>query len=166
MKRNPNVIWPGDWVEIVDPRVVKRVGYPKSVDDYKVIVRDRFSDQLAAIFPHTRLISVVAERAQRRVIHEIAYMLAKEDGFGGPDRTIHLEERPDLRGRTCQVTEIKTCMTGRYYAPSSWRDSYGESDFESGGLANQHCHRLLCINTGEWISCGKIWIPASHVKKP
>jgi len=168
---NRKVIRVGDWVKIVVPRFVERVGYPRSLKDYKGAVEVLYKEQLDAIFEKRdrrgilRAPPFVEWRARERVVHEIAYMLARQDGFGGRDRTMHFKEVPEMDGKMVQVQRVRTCMTGTYYAPSC----DGE-DYEPGGLDGQKRHRLLLVKSG-WsggLNLGffdpdDYWVPVEHV---
>lgn len=138
----------GDWVEIVVPRFVTRVGYPKTLDDYKKDIEEKqcilLSTLLSGYQPGHR-----RDLAKQRIVHELAYLAAKDDGFGGRERSLHFEDHPELQGRLCQVYGVVTRMTGTYYPPCTSRGwGYGgyEEEYEPGGLANQKCHRLLRIS--------------------
>lgn len=135
MKRNPNLIRENDRVRIVVPKIVTRVGYPKAVKDYLAQAEERYGAQLRKDITH--------EWAVGKVLQQIAYGLAKTDGFGGRERSLHLEEKPELLGQEFTVSGIRTVQTGTYYPPSGGYDAYnGDYDYEPGGLMNMKAHRL------------------------
>lgn len=124
----------GDWVKIVTPKIVLRVGYPKTVDDFIPIAKEHFKNTLTAVFGYNTNLD--------RVYRELAYQLLKKAGFGGRERSLHLLDQPHLAGVTVQVQRVRTVMTGRYY-PSSGGGDYYTDDYEPAGLADQKAHRLI-----------------------
>jgi hypothetical protein len=149
---NKNIIRVGDRVKIVVPSIMLRVGYPKTVGDYEQAAKEAYGAQLWRD---------MSGRCAELAIRQIAYGLAKKDGFGGRARTMHLREVPELLGREFTVHSMRTVQTGTYYKPRSSGD--GE-DWEPGGLDDRQDHRLA----SGWGWCGKNmseWIPVKHLLK-
>lgn len=152
-----DVIRAGDFVRVVVPKVVTRVGYPKSVQDYLADVRGAHAPALTA-FLQQLLGSKLKRRGllglpgevqpylRKKVEHELAYLLAKLDGFGGRERSLHMRDAPELGGEVMRVVSVRSVMTGTYYAPSGTSPSmFDEGDYEPGGLMNQTRHRLASV---------------------
>lgn len=136
-----------DRVRVVIPKVVVRVGYPKAVVDYLEIARTKYGAQLR----HD-----MGDHLVERALHQIAYGLAKTDGFGGNERSLHMKDCPELLGHEFNVSGIRTVLTGTYYPPYEHRDMSGLPDYEPGGLTDRKAHRLvtgLCFYE----------IPAAHL---
>lgn len=157
-KKNPNIIRVGDWVRIVTPKIVTRVGYPKSVKDYMPTAKALFEAELKK-----HLGGMVIDR----ILHDIAYGLAKSNGFGGNERSLHLEDQPQIMGQEFCVSGVRMVQTGTYYPPSYWTSYYGEHDWEPGGLADMKSRRLLSgFGLGQLVDIDKrIEIPTEHVEK-
>jgi hypothetical protein len=167
-KLDPRVIRVGDVVEVVDARRVVRVGYPKAVADYEALVKEKFAQELRAMFgPHAvgavrhwrergvsshdeeegsrkQLLGGVKYNALQKVVRELAYVEAKADHFGGRERSVHLVDAPEWAGRRCQVASVVTAMTGKYYGPSGggYNSYEGDYDWEPGGLAGAKAVRI------------------------
>lgn len=170
-KRDP-IIRAGDRVRVVVPKFVKRVGYPKSVEDYVPEVLEAAKTALAAALKPAKTLAALAtptERTVLRIARELAYLRAKQDGFGGRERSIHFEDIPEHAGVVCTVHDVRTVMTGRYFAPSGGGYDYytGESDYEPGGLDNMKPHRLASVSlyrSGKF-STADLELPVYHLEK-
>lgn len=150
----------GDFVRVEVPKFVVRVGYPKSVQDYErelaedPVYQRAISDLLVLTTSDDQVWHDQGGRKHRsryRIEQEIAYLRAKRDGFGGPERSIHWVEYPEHQGMECTVEELRTVHTGRYYPPSGGRSSagmFGEDEdwYEPGGLSDMKRHRLARVN--------------------
>lgn len=151
MKRS-EVIRVGDEVRVVTLTVVTRVGYPKCLADYLPEAERLFLPALQPVLDQVLLKKFIygewdpKSQSYKRVMFEFAHMLAKKDGFGGDERTLHTVECPELKDAMCYVEEVKTRYTGTRVPPSYSHDSYyGEDAYEPGGLAHSKCHRLVRV---------------------
>lgn len=162
--KNDLVIRPGDFVEVVDPRAVRRVGYPKCVDDYLEEANKKYGNQLRQDLRNPRI--------TEKCLREIAYGLAKRDHFGGPQRSVHLMEPlpEEFAGKVFSVYNVSVAQTGEYYPPSGW----GTDWYEPGGLINRRSVRLVTISHFFSFSKDKTVFPfskdktvflANHLKK-
>lgn len=158
MKKNPNIIRLNDRVRIVIPKVVVRVGYPKTVKDYLEAAEGKYGQQL-----RYDMGDFLAEKALR----QIAYGLAKTDGFGGRERSLHMEDKPELLGQEFNVSGVRMVQTGTYYPPSGYTSYYGEYDYEPGGLADMKARRLVTgFSMGYLrVSDSLPEIPVEHLEK-
>lgn len=145
----------GDKVVITIPKFVRAVGYPKTVKDYET--EEDYSEIKRLInsikIRDSKEISIVDNASKYphviyKIQREIAYLRAKEDGFGGRERMIHWLEYPEYVDRECVIMGVRTVCTGTYYPPSysppAWDEYYGEA--EPGGLANIKQHRVATVN--------------------
>lgn len=135
MKKDPNIIRPGDRVRVVTPLQFLRCGYPKTPEDYLCEATKKLASFGLKMKPYVF----------DRVADRLAWGLCVTNGYGGRDRTIHTQESPDLLGKTFVVREVRTVMTGVYFPPRGWsQPDYwtGESDYEPGGLDKQKSHRI------------------------
>ena len=164
----PDIIRADDVVRVVDPRIVLRVGYPKSPADYlsdicekhEAALREIFgyktarptlAASLAVGFPGYKAPSIedrVAKMPQplRRSLWDLAYLACKRDGFGGKARRVHLSESmPDWEGAEFEVASVRSAMEGDYFPPYYGTTYEGECDNEPGGLENQRVRRLATV---------------------
>ena len=156
-KLNPKIIREGDRVRIITPNVVTRVGSPKAVKDYVDEAEKRYGKLLRIDMD---------DRCAAKVIQQIAYGLAKADGFGGPVRSLHMEEKPELLGQEFTVSGVRMVQTGRYYPPSGGYDSYnGDYDYEPGGLADMKARRLVSGFGWFQFTSDRMEIPVEHLEK-
>lgn len=79
----------------------------------------------------------------RDLCSRFARIIARRRGFGGNERAIFTEDRPDMAGRECTVVRKFVRKTGRRFGPSSYQSYEGEWDYDSGGLANEQTHVIL-----------------------
>lgn len=120
----------GDTARVVIPKVVVRVGYPKAVSDYEKEVEDRFGADIASIFSKLSMGTTLYTNTKAKVVHELAYMLAKQSRFGGPIRSVHLKDMPEAAGQKFYIYQLKTFMEGRYHPGSggSYEHSYDDGE--------------------------------------
>lgn len=121
MKEKKVIFRVGDTCKIIIPKVVRRVGYPKSIDeDYLPAAKVRFGPLIDQLFAN----EFGGNTVQREKIErEMAYLLAKKDKHGGPVRSVHLEEKPEWADATFFIYDMKSYREGVYVAGS--RGSYG-----------------------------------------
>ena len=150
-KKKKDVIRVGDRVRLIDPRFVKRVGYPKTKDDYAEVVaklRTDVSALLDKVDRHHKLgFSETIERtkAHSQVEDALQYLALAADGYGGKDRQIYWQEVPEALGSLWEVIDMRTVITGTYSPAWGHTDYYGESDYYPASLENQTHHRLATV---------------------
>lgn len=153
----------GDIVRVVVPRAVARVGYPKTPADNLADVCEKHETALREIFGYKTARSTLAEslykapsiedrvanmpRPLQRVLHDLAYLACKREGFGGKERRVHLSEpMPDWKGAEFKVAGVRSAVEGDYYPPSRSYDYWsGAREDEPGGLENQRVRRLVTV---------------------
>lgn len=159
MSKRRDIIRVGDSVRVVSPEFVVRVGYPRDVESYAT---PEVEDAVAEMLTKLGCPSPYTKRGFRKVVDSVAYCLAKRNGFGGNERSLHLESKPELLNQVFVVDAVRTVMTGSYYPPSGGYGGYeGDYDWEPGGLSNAKAHRLLTLGP----SFEPLEIERSHVVK-
>ena len=151
--KNPNIIREGDIVRVVIPSIIVRVGYPRSIESYISEAEEKYQKSL---------LGDMDERCAEKVINQIAYGLAKQDGFGGRERTVHLQSEPDLTGAEFTVQSTRMVQTGTYCPPCAPRSYFGELEYEPGGLENMKYRRLA---SGNYFGFSHFEIPVEHLEK-
>lgn len=150
--------WVGSRVRIVNPEVVVRVGYPKSMHDYFQLALEQYGQRLTGALPELLRSSewqqmlgadphmrTKAHPLLTKLLWAIALPLARKDHFGGAVRTIHTRSVPELKGREFGVLERRSAYTGYRYAGHS-RSSYWDDDGEPPSLENVQHHNMLRIS--------------------
>lgn len=155
MKKTDNIIRQGDRVRIVRPMVVTRVGYPLGIEDGIQYVRSNMGQAIDALVPNSDL-KLFADPPYQHERHQIERALAliwlKQKRYGGPVRSVHVEEAPSLEGRTAFVLNVKTRYTGTYnHGFTDW-----QGEHTPAYLGSPVVHRIaeLDIMPNE---SGKIW---------
>ncbi len=161
-QENKKHVWrPGDRARVLEPVFVTRVGYPKTVDDYLPQVDEHDADlmeflrklldrEVAAEGPALILRSHLTEKmlehaAVLRVKRQLAYLVAKRDGFGGRERVLHTVRVPEAALEIIEVGKVKRAVTGTYYPPTGWSSLDGD-DYEPGGLSSPVHHQLATVD--------------------
>lgn len=160
----------GDYVEVICPEFVSRVGYPLSFDDACTAVEAEHGEQLKEFLNVTGLHKTLPQKfwgtagwpptnwrvrgAYDDMIRGMARLHLLREGFGGNHRSIHVVRRPDRMGRRYVVVSKRVVKTGLYDAPwSSGPDHNGEYECYSGGLIDPKTHVLVELgyksNAGE-----------------
>lgn len=128
----------GDFVKIVNPVFVDRVGYPVCVDDF-------VKPAETAMYSAGLLAGFVPTRTEKDAIRAFARVLAKRAGFGGPTRSLHTTTRPDLQDAECLVVNRKQAVTGvRVPGHGGQAHQYYE-DAEGPHLKDPKQHTLLAV---------------------
>ena len=156
-----------DRVLVLEPKIVIRCGYPMG---HRVAVREIMDKHGADLEEFMRKLGIRFDpdnRAHRRVLDELSYVYRRVKGFGGPERSIFTEDRPELTGKECVVVGRRVVTTGVYYAPSGGYDPWGESDYDPGGLSDPQHHVLFHIQPRDYTIRTKdeLWIEAKHLQK-
>lgn len=159
----------GDHVRIINPRIVKRVGYnlvwtdlveevendPHVHEAYKILTgmppKKRIKPK-----DHPSELSFLefGYKLPSEFVRAVARMRVEERGFGGRERKIFFKDISNHLYRPIdQRTEIygkRVAKTGLYYPPWSHYDEYtGEHDAEPGGLEDMKTHVILSTMWGE-----------------
>lgn len=164
----PNVLGlkVGDPVEVLNPRVVTRVGYPLSLSDARHAVEQVWSldadAALAALLGAVAIAPPVgggltlrghSPRVLRAMKNALAYAYLEFHDFGGVDRGVEVQPAPWAAGKVLAVTSKRTVYVGKYYAPTYWRDAWtGECDYQPGGLSPRRAVVLIGTDLGEFMS--------------
>lgn len=146
-----------DRVRVLVPRFVTRVGYPRTVKDYLIEVDEELPALDALIGrlikkPHQTKLTLLpftgdVLRVRDRIRHDLAYVKAKEDGFGGRERSLHFIELPEFQGTETFVTQLRTVVTGTYYSGKPWPQLFGEhGEYDPPCLINEKRWRLAEVS--------------------
>lgn len=166
-----------DRVIIVEPQVVRRVGYPLGIAEGLKHVESHARDVAALLIKlgikadgcfGDLYLSAGLPVLDEGINRALAYAWLKTQHFGGPERTIHTERLSELAGVECRVMGKRVVYTGRRV---SGHTSYGYDGMDSDPpyLAEATAHVLLSL----WpialtdtlrSSSEEIEVQAAHVK--
>jgi hypothetical protein len=168
----------GDKVRIVEPKLVRRVGYPlmwREITDEQLYADPRIMRALRA-FGLTRHVpfgctAAVSDNIPRHLQLAFAKEYVLKHGFGGNERSIHYyggEHMPDNVafptiwldyygvGTVHEVLTTRRVKTGTRFA--GYTQGYGDDeDYHPGGLAGMKVHTLLKLS-------GEVEIEACNVE--
>lgn len=122
------------------PEMFVRVGYPTVWDD---LIGELEPNQKVREFAESFGVRH-GGKAYREFLVGLCKAVNRSRGFGGRDRSIWVECRPDLLDQEFEILGKRVVRTGRYYPPSFSRGGYEwESEYEDGGLDNARTHVIL-----------------------
>ncbi len=142
----------GDYVKIVQPRAVARVGYPNDVPhyierlkaapavlqaigalEYAIIAELKGEADRVKVFDRLLINQVDAE-----ILRAAARYAGRFDNYGGNERSLHYVDVPDAEGRIVHVVGVRVVKEGTYWA----------GDAEEGPLLYpQKPRRILSVDS-------------------
>lgn len=169
MKKKKDIIRVGDRVEIIEPHIFVRCGYPKTIEDcicevekehgevLQKFVKDLGLSILPPFSPYGKdsFFSDVYEEVRRAV----AYARLRAQHFGGARRSVHTEYKENEKGRQYLVNGIRFVKSGTYEA-GGWYGGMDGYEYEPAYLTDQKTHKILRIGYFPDME-----IEAVHVKK-
>lgn len=167
----------GDKVRIVTPSVFLRCGYPIDIAELAEKLSVEYGPDVQALVARMAgyvhdpampdMTSLIGSKVRggmflSNLFERFAYVVAKQQRFGGRDRTLHTVTKPEYIGRECSVVGKNTCKTGRHFGPSSYgpEDDY---DYDPGGLEGEQTHVILALSSLDWLDA-PVRIEARHVE--
>lgn len=156
MKRH---VWrPGDQLRVVNPRWVRRVGYPlvwyelmpEVEADLKVgQAWDLLNSALVRGVPNGPIGRGPTDGVPHYFLQAAAKALVARRGFGGNERQIFYEEGGSRAGAVLEVLGKRVVKTGTRFPAAYGQDHDGEHWEDPGGLDNEKTHILLRTYAGE-----------------
>lgn len=159
MKRH---VWRvGDRLRVVNPRWVKRVGYPLVWYELMDEVAEDWSvgvawDVLNDYAPRGRLLGTPTHGVPLYFLQVAAKALVERRGFGGNERQIIYTGSDNYQGMQFEVLGRRVVKTGTRFAPTggvSYSCDGPEDWYEPGGLEDMKTHILLLTCVGEIETC-------------
>jgi hypothetical protein len=173
----------GDHVTVTNPEFITRVGYPMSYEDaYNHIEKNHLADidnfvdskilklsKVRSDIFFSERVPKTLDKSTQKIISALACIYLDANGHGGKERSIHVESKPDMQGKTFEVLSKKVVKTGTYYPPWSQQDYNGEWDGGPGGLDNCKTRIVLELQDytmhwnfkNKWDGC---WIESCNVR--
>lgn len=149
-----------DFVRIVKPEFVRRVGYPKEPADY---LRDVEAEHGAAV---RKLLGLEARGMYQRWLKDLAYLRCQRESFGGRERTLHTTLIPEMARQERLVERTRHVVTGTYC--TAYQSFDGE--WNPAELINRKTWTLLSVGrhgfrNGNTTRYGTLWILSENVEK-
>lgn len=166
----------GDDIEIINPKPIQRVGYPKSWHDYfddednegLIIAQEILENPQSwrqILKNHIPSDSSRWRSQLKEPYHKVsslsAYLQAKKDGFGGKERSIHYYNHNEhyplyfyndgngvFKPIKTTVLNKRVVKTGTYYPPRYPR--YYDDEYEPGGLTDIKTHVIVTTQYGNF----------------
>ena len=132
----------GRLVRIVRPLFVVRVGYPLDFNQECERIRKEREKSILD-FLHSQGIRwgmYEVPRALDKIVKALTYEEMRQNGFGGNERKIYTEERPELKGKAFHVQGVRFVKTG--VRSAGYFDSHS-GEYEPPFLSDEKTHRLL-----------------------
>jgi len=157
-KANPEGIRIGDTVRILEPKWIKRVGYPLHWQDLM-----EEAEESEAVQQAYRLLAGETPQSLWKTLKLPSYylqtaakLMVEARGFGGNERKIIYEKPEAWHSEACErgwvharVCGKRTAYTGTRVAPAYGVSRDGEYWDDPGGLEDKQTHVLLMTNLGE-----------------
>lgn len=156
MPKSKNIIRVNDIVEITNPEVFVRCGYPLTTQ----IIKDAFTDEqwaatdiflkkhfdIAQYEPIPFLPDTMKDKGSLdNVMTAIAIQYMKEKKWGGTERKIYTVHNPELLGHSGTVINKRVVKTGNYESGGGGYGYDGEYDYEPAYLSECKTHVILTI---------------------
>jgi hypothetical protein len=146
----------GDPVRIVNPIIVKRVGYAFDIHAEAQRIGEQHLADINALFD--KILPDLAPIELGRdhysfdgLALKLAFIVGRYRGLGGKERRLWTEEQPDVLNHRWFVSGKRVAMTGTYYPPGGRYTYDGDYDYEPGGLEHAKGHLLLKLNRRDWL---------------
>jgi hypothetical protein len=161
----------GDRVQVVEPLVVIRVGYPLTKEDaLKAVEKEhaqKVSDFIVSVTGNPVDITTTDPRLCADLLDALASHWIRSKGFGGKERKIYTEIDERFRNTSgwtvCSKRHVKTGT----YCSGGYSGGYdSEPDYDPPYLSNEQTHTLLTIEPPDWkLSLTSIEIESVNVEK-
>lgn len=158
----------GDRVKIINPEFFVRCGYDNNLKSQAELIESNHKrdilDLIGKVFPRKAVwnpsgslpdeyyhegFRTNLDIAVNKIASALAYEAVKRDMRSGAERKVFTKRRDLTIGWDCynlEVEKVKFVKTGKYVPSSS-----GYEDWEPGYLSGEKTHRILQLETGDWI---------------
>lgn len=189
MSLRKNVLRWNDLVQITNPQVFVRCGYPWTKQYVKdTIISQKMRMELADLVARATgrpspaaltdkdclelFMRAPDHKELEPMIDELAYLILKYNRFGGRERKFYTEDKPELMGKLGKVWQRKVVKSGRYQPASGGYDYYyGGYDYDPPMLRDEETHVIHLISV-DWCDNllhdrkdSEFWIPKENLKK-
>lgn len=175
----------GDNVEIINPEVFVRCGYPETVESAEEKLSDYIKENFGVSleqhilnnFPFLKdplldeplIILNEARYDTSKIINSIARAYLKHElNFGGNERRVYTEYNEKLKGVSGTIVSDKPLIrkSGTYIHSSGGRSGWHDDDFMPAYLSDIKTHMFHCVRVVQnGFSFGDSWIARENLKK-
>lgn len=144
-----------DLVKIANPQFFVRCGYPlckkdayKALDEGEVGKRVKELLKSLKMESHIRAYPGVSEAMTwdyRKILDVFASGWLYQRNFGGPERTIHTKEIPELKDKVFRIVAQKFCKTGIRKSGTGCGGYWESDDYDPPYLDDVKTHRILAL---------------------
>lgn len=164
-----------DVVRVIKPEIFVRCGYPMDIAEEakKILNEDRnkiyeFIQSMESFKSSAFEPNSYVQASIEKIAQELAWFRCKYKGFGGRQRTIHTQERLEIKGEKFIVLSTKMVTTGTYIPESHYSDGWcSDQCYEPPELTNQKKHKI--VELGSWHKSATyhqpFFIEAANVEK-
>jgi hypothetical protein len=174
MSKRKNVIRVGDKVKIINPEVFVRTGYPLTTDMIKESHITNEQKQLLDKLMETtgnRKYTLYTDNINTeydRLEHVFSTILLKSKGFGGNERKVHTETKPEYKDKIGAVISKRYVKVGTYNSATSSKGYFDDYiEYEPAYLKNEKTVIIYNVSIGErdTIFSDYVEFPQSSVEK-
>jgi hypothetical protein len=173
MSKRKNVIRVGDKVKIINPEVFVRPGYPLTTD---MIKESHITDEqkqlmrglLRTVGLNYNFSSGCYDREYDKLEHVFSTIVLKSKGFGGNERSVHTETKPEYKDRIGTVISKRYVKVGTYNSATSYQGYFDDyPEYEPAYLKNEKTVIIYNVSIGErdTIFNDYVEFPQSSVEK-
>ena len=162
MSKRKNVIRINDRVRILNPQIFVRCGYPLTVQIVKdTIITQKQKDAIWTMLEAFNIPNIpdrvqdnyfvftkADNKTYEKILHDMAWVVLGQKGWGGKDRKIYAEYKPELLDREFQVISKRVVKTGTHISGHSYRDYFSSYDeYDPPYLMNEKTHIILKLSS-------------------
>ena len=158
----------GDKIKVINPEFFIRCGYKLTKEDGLKLITEDEKKTLINLLGGNHIDNLVYkgyDRVYEEILDRIAYSRISKLGFGGPNRSIFTESKPEFLNKEFTVIGKKVVQTGVYqagYTSGGWDGYESEAPYLSNVKSNVILK--LMINDG-YIHYDDYWIEEKNVVK-
>ena len=160
-KKDPKIIRVGDVVEVINPQIFIRCGYPLSfdaaVDKVKDVYGAKIRDFMLNIeglkdnssIPDLSLVEGIksTNKTFTKIATALTYDYMRSKGFGGANRKIYTKKKDHIDRQMLIVENVRFVKTGVYVSGSSYPSYYDEyAEYDPPYLADVKTHKILGVS--------------------
>jgi hypothetical protein len=174
MSKRKNVIRIGDKVKIINPEIFQRVGYPMTT---QIIKESHITDEQRRLLDKLmettgnhkyELYKDVINPEYDKLEHVFSTIVLKSMGFGGDERNVHTETKPEYKDKIGTVISKRYVKVGTYNSATNYQGYFDDyPEYEPAYLKNEKTVIIYNVSIGErdTIFNDYVEFPQSSVEK-
>jgi hypothetical protein len=155
MSKRKNVIRIGDKVKIINPEIFQRVGYPMTT---QIIKESHITDEQRRLLDKLmettgnhkyELYKDVINPEYDKLEHVFSTIVLKSMGFGGDERNVHTETKPEYKDKIGTVISKRYVKVGTYNRATSYQGYFDDyPEYEPAYLSNEKTIVIYNVSIG------------------